>query len=408
MHRSHDRADVHGLVQRIAHPERLHPDLQLFHQPVRDAFLRKDPGSGAAHLSLVEPDRVHHAFDHGIEIRVIVHEKRRLAAQLERQLLSASGCHFPDDPSDLRRTGKRDLVHVRLLDERGSRAAVPGDHVEHAGRKTDSGGEFGEGERRERCELGGLEDDGVPGGEGGRDLPREHQQREIPRDDLPHDPDRYLAGHLPLEQLCPACVVIEVPHDERDVDVPRLADRLPVVQGFQYGKQPGFPLQATGDRIQVAGAAVSREPAPGWKCQSRRGHGGFHVRRASLCDPGQGPAGRRVHRLETCSVRRVVPGAPDPVREIPPVLLEPGIDGARRLGRGTVFEGLEDLRDLVHRFLLRTTGLECAYPPKIEPAVTVAKIVSGAAQSWPKTTIGVVTGRLRSPVRGFFTWTPSR
>ena len=79
---------------------------------------------------------------------------------------------------------------------RGAGAAVAGDDVEHAGGQADLGGDLGEGEGGERGELGGLDDDGVAGGERGRDLPGEHQQREVPGDDLADDADGRVAAEL--------------------------------------------------------------------------------------------------------------------------------------------------------------------------------------------------------------------
>ena len=44
--------------------------LELRDQPLGDTFLRQDAGAGAADLALIEPDRVHHALDHAVEIGV--------------------------------------------------------------------------------------------------------------------------------------------------------------------------------------------------------------------------------------------------------------------------------------------------------------------------------------------------
>src|SRR6478672_94784 len=44
--------------------------------------------------------------------------------------------------------------------------------------------DVGEEQGRQRRRRGRLEDHGVPGGERGRDLPGQHQQREVPGDDL--------------------------------------------------------------------------------------------------------------------------------------------------------------------------------------------------------------------------------
>lgn len=65
-------------------------------------------------------------------------------------------------------------VHVlgnRLADD----ATVTVDDVDDTGREPSLGDELRNEERGEGRELGGLEDDGVAGGERGADLPREHQ-----------------------------------------------------------------------------------------------------------------------------------------------------------------------------------------------------------------------------------------
>jgi hypothetical protein len=67
-------------------------------------------------------------------------------------------------------------------DERAPRLAVPVHDVDDAGRQARLMGDLGERHRRERRELGGLEDQRVAARQRRRDLPREHQQREIPRE----------------------------------------------------------------------------------------------------------------------------------------------------------------------------------------------------------------------------------
>ncbi len=83
----------------------------------------------------------------------------------------------------------------------------------------------------------GFEHDGVAGGERRGDLPGQHQQREVPRDDLAADAVGHEAGELALEVLGPAGVVVEMPRDQRDIDVAALADRLAVVDGFEHGEE---------------------------------------------------------------------------------------------------------------------------------------------------------------------------
>ena len=119
-----------------------------------------------------------------------------------------------------------------------------------------------EAQRRERRELGGLEHDGVPGGEGGRDLPRQHEQRKIPWDHLPDDAVRVLIRELSREQLRPAGVIGEVAGHERNIDVACFANRLAVIDGLEDGKIARVLLNATGNRVQPAGARMIVERLP--------------------------------------------------------------------------------------------------------------------------------------------------
>ena len=75
-------------------------------------------------------------------------------------------------------------------DERRAGRAVAGDDVDDARRQPRLDADLGEGERGQRRVFGRLQHDRVAGGERRRDLPGEHQQREVPRDDLPADADR--------------------------------------------------------------------------------------------------------------------------------------------------------------------------------------------------------------------------
>ncbi|HEX3057468.1 MAG TPA: aldehyde dehydrogenase family protein, partial [Gaiellaceae bacterium] len=73
------------------------------------------------------------------------------------------------------------------LDQVAAGVAGAGDDVDDARREVGLAAHVGEEQRRERGGLGRLEYDRVAGRERGRDLPGQHQQREVPRDDLPGD-----------------------------------------------------------------------------------------------------------------------------------------------------------------------------------------------------------------------------
>ena len=72
----------------------------------------------------------------------------------------------------------------------------------------------------------------VAHGQGGRHLPDEEHEGEVPRDDGPHHPDTGPAPHLLIHELGPASVVIQVPHHHGCVSVTSLADRFSVVKSL--------------------------------------------------------------------------------------------------------------------------------------------------------------------------------
>ena len=108
----------------------------------------------------------------------------RLAAELERHALDRRRGARGDRPADLGRACEGDLVDVGVLDEPlpGSRAGAD-DDVDDARRQAGVGGQLGEAQRRQRCQLGRLEHHCVPGGERRPELPRGDRQREVPRRD---------------------------------------------------------------------------------------------------------------------------------------------------------------------------------------------------------------------------------
>ena len=170
--------------------QRLEPALQLRDGRLVDRLLHEQARAGAADVALVEVDPVDDPLDRLVEGGVVEDDVRRLAAELERQLRAGAGELALDRLADLGRAGEGDLVDVVVLDERGAGAAVAGDDVDDARRQLRLAADVGEEERGQRRRLGRLQHDRVPGRERGRDLPRQHQEREVPGDDLAGDADR--------------------------------------------------------------------------------------------------------------------------------------------------------------------------------------------------------------------------
>ena len=245
-----DGADVGVLVHRVADPEGREAALELGDDLVGDVLLDEQARAGAAHLALVEEDAVDDPLDGLVEGGVVEDDVGGLAAELEGRLLAR--CRRWSGRSALP-TSVEPVKAILSTSGCSTRAcpvaAVAGDDVDDAGRQLGLLAHLGEEQRRERRRLGGLEHDGVAGGERRRDLPRQHEQREVPGDDLRRrrragaavGPRGGQAGILQL--VGPARVVEEVRGSDRHVDVAGLLDRLAVVERLERrrtrGRAPG-------------------------------------------------------------------------------------------------------------------------------------------------------------------------
>ena len=297
-----DGADVGVLVERVAEAQRRHAPLEPFEHLVVDALLHQQPRAGAAHVALVEEDAVDDALDRLVERGVGEHDVGGLAAELEGDLLV--GCRRPSGRSA--RPTAVEPVNAILSMSGCSTSACPvgagaGDDVDDAGRQLGLLADLGEQQRGERRGLGRLEHDGVAGRERRRDLPGQHHQREVPRDDLAGDAERLRvrAETGVAELVGPARVVEEPLRDERDVDVARLLDRLAVVERLQHRELAAALGDDAGDAVEVLGALASGHRGPDLLVGATGGlDRGVDVGLGGLGDLGQHLLGGRADRLE--------------------------------------------------------------------------------------------------------------
>src|SRR4051794_15707568 len=115
-------------------------------------------------------------------------------------------------------------------------------------------------QRRDAGRFRRLKDASVSSCERGRELPRRHQEREIPRDDLSGDA-KWLSGpswKCVIELVRPARIIKEMRRDERQIDVPAFLDRLAAVHGFEHGQLARFFLDQPGDPEKKFSALASR------------------------------------------------------------------------------------------------------------------------------------------------------
>ena len=176
--------------------------------------------------------------------------------------------------------------------------AVPGKDVDDALGQARLAADVREEQRGQRGRLGGLQDHRVAGGERRGDLPREHQQREVPGDDLAGHAERARVRAVArvVELVGPARVVEEVRGDQREVRVAGLLDRLAVVEGLQDGQLARALLDDPGDPEEVLGALGAGQRRPLLERLAGRLHGAVHVLGARLGDLGEDLLGGRARR----------------------------------------------------------------------------------------------------------------
>jgi hypothetical protein len=147
---------------------------------------------------------------------------------------------------------------------------------------------FAEPQRRERRQLGGLEDDGVAAGERRSQLPARDVCREVPGDDEADDAERLPEGgrHAPSHgDRLPTVLVdrtgVEVEHLRHHPDLSaRARDRLAHVLGLDARQLVGVLLDERREPSQEPCPIGRRHRAPG-----REGRLGIRDRLVRLLDP---------------------------------------------------------------------------------------------------------------------------
>lgn len=255
-------------MERVADLVLLGTSLEALEEGVVDALLDQDAAAGTAALAVVEVDTKVDPRDGVLDIRVVEDDVGALAAQFERDLLEVTlGSGLEDLATDHGGAREGNLVNVHVGgDGSTGGAAETGEDVDDSWREARLDDELGGIEGGERGLFRGLEDDGVSGGDDGADFPGEHEQGEVPRDDLATDPNGLVAGvvegfrvgvdDLAVDLIGPTTVVPDASGRVGDVD---LGDGvgLAVVEGFD-GSEDVAVLFHQVSQLDKHAAPVSR------------------------------------------------------------------------------------------------------------------------------------------------------
>ncbi len=313
----HHRAERGRAHARIADRHGRDLRLEACDEILRHALDDDDPLGRHADLALVHEGAERGGLDRLVEIGVVQHDQRRLAAQFEQAGLQMLGRALGDDPADRGRSGEVDAAHRGMIDQRADhRARICrriGDEID------DAGGEARLLERLDdqpvgaRAQLRTLEDDGVAAGDRHRDRAHAEDDRRVPRRDAEHDARRladrhgkaaglvggdhlarnlggqgggfahHRCGEAEVEQR-PALGGADLPHHRIDEII-------------------GLGFQRGGSLHQKSAARIGAERAP----SAERGRGGI-ARRIGIVDAGCGGLGRHLAGDGIYSIECVVCG----------------------------------------------------------------------------------------------------
>ena len=173
-----------------------------------------------------------------------------------------------------------------MLDDQLADRAIAGNDVDDTGRQPGPVGELGEQQCRQAGVFGRLQHHCVTRGQRRCQFPSQHQQGEIPGNDLAGNAQRLLAGELVFEQLGPAGVVVKMASHQGHVDIAAFANRLAVVQRLEHRQQAGLALHHAGQGIERPGPAAA-QPGPGRLRFPGCRHGALDVGLRGLGDLGE-------------------------------------------------------------------------------------------------------------------------
>ena len=190
------RTHVDALVETVADLQLLRARHELIDELLVHALLHDDAAGRGAALSGRAERSPQRAFQREIEIGVVEHDHRILAAEFQRAVLEALRRFLSDDAAHGCRSRERNRAHIRMLDHRRADfAAEAGDDVDHARGNAAIGQRLHEVQRRERRVLRRLDHRGVAGDQGREELPRRNRHGEVPRRDHGADAQRLAHGH---------------------------------------------------------------------------------------------------------------------------------------------------------------------------------------------------------------------
>ncbi|MNM43982.1 hypothetical protein D3C81_548730 [compost metagenome] len=157
---------------------------QLLGERVVDAVLHVDTVGADAGLAVVAVLGDDRAFDGLIQVSVVEHDERRVAAQLQGNFLDVLGAFLHQLATDFGRAGEGQLAYQGVAGQFAANfAGAAGNHTQHASRDAGTVGQLDQGQSGVWGLRSRLEDHGAASGQGRASFTGDHGGREVPRGD---------------------------------------------------------------------------------------------------------------------------------------------------------------------------------------------------------------------------------
>ena len=191
----HQRPDFRSGVQRVTHPQCLHPLRQCADKTIPDATLDQQATAGGAALAVEAVDHEHHRIQGALEIRVVKHQHRVLATEFEVHPLQGSRplAHDMGAGIALPHQGHR-LDRGMLGEGFAGHLAKAVDRIPHPRGNAGLAAYLRQDHRGQRTEFRWLVHYGTTRRQRRRDLPGGEHERRVPGCDDRHRPDRGAQG----------------------------------------------------------------------------------------------------------------------------------------------------------------------------------------------------------------------
>ena len=295
----HQRADLGARIERMADAQLGHALRQLGDEFVVDRALHQQPARRGATLAVQAVDHEHDGIERTVEVGVVEHDDRILAAQFQVHALQRGRALRHDQAAGGRFADEADGTDRIVLRERAAGGFTDAvDQIHDAGRQPGFEHDLGQQACGQRAPFGRFVHHRAAGGQRRRDLPGRQHERRVPRRD---HADR-------AERLAHRVVHVRIGGQRQAIGRIRRAigEEAEVLGAAQRGlahEAPGLAgihaldqrdlvgalLDAVGHFVQQAAAFAAVQRAPGAEGVARRFAGCRHF--------GFGAAGHAAQQL---------------------------------------------------------------------------------------------------------------